>query len=487
MVTVFALTLQFNRQESIWQEAGLNQLAHDLVYHSGELARQQSALLATINSDPLPDAALLDWYRAKVNAQLAQLVLPANQDAIQQDALQPATDLLEHYRIAWAALQPKLNLLVTYPQNQPLRYQLRTQLQEMDRLLVDLVQTGQQLFDTRLQDWVQSLHHVNRLLTGATIVLLVVILMVSYILYLFVTMHWRVEATQRTSAQRLQTLLNTIPDAVLRLKSNGRIVDQKPAQQMQPFIHAAPYVGATLGEIVPPPVAQLLESTAAQAFATGEPQTVEYELEAKWLNSSQAVQSPVAAINPVYTFEARFFPTSTDEIQLLVRDITKEKQVDVATLQAQKLESIGMLAGGIAHDFNNILAGLLAQATLAKRKLETGKPVLANIDKVILSAERAADLTRQLLAYAGRGQFQVGPLDLIGLIEDTVTLLETNLTGRAQLRLHLCENLPALEADRGQLQQVVMNLVINAVEASKIIRAKWLSLRHTKPSTGVYR
>ena len=121
----------------------------------------------------------------------------------------------------------------------------------------------------------------------------------------------------------------------------------------------------------------------------------------------------------------------------------------------------------LPHDFNNILAGLLAQATLTRRKLEQGKPALLNLNKVILSAERAADLTRQLLAYAGRGKFQVDALDLNQLVHDTMTLLETNLAGRARLKLNLETQLPLLQADRGQLQQVVMNLVINAVEALK--------------------
>ena len=90
--------------------------------------------------------------------------------------------------------------------------------------------------------------------------------MVSYILYLFVNMHWRVEKMLRTNAQRLQTILHTIPDAVLRLKSNGQIVDQKPAQQMQPFLQHAPHIGMTLSELVPYPVATLLDKTAVRAF-----------------------------------------------------------------------------------------------------------------------------------------------------------------------------------------------------------------------------
>jgi two-component system cell cycle sensor histidine kinase/response regulator CckA len=108
---------------------------------------------------------------------------------------------------------------------------------------------------------------------------------------------------------------------------------------------------------------------------------------------------------------------------------------------------------------------MLAQNSLAKYKLGRGLPALEHIDKAIISAERAADLTRQLLAYAGKGKFQIITLDLNQLIRETSGLLETALPNRTVLQLHLVDSLPLIEADRGQIQQVVMNLVINAAEA----------------------
>ena len=138
LITVFALTLQFNRQEAVWQEAGLNQLAHDLVYHSGQLARQQSQLQATIEEGPLPTSSILNRYRSQVETQLEQLALPTLSGDLQQQALQPAVELIEQYRHSWDSLQLTLNLFLAYPEDAQLHRQLHTEFQAMDQTLAAL-------------------------------------------------------------------------------------------------------------------------------------------------------------------------------------------------------------------------------------------------------------------------------------------------------------------------------------------------------------
>ncbi len=150
---------------------------------------------------------------------------------------------------------------------------------------------------------------------------------------------------------------------------------------------------------------------------------------------------------------------------MVVRDITERKQAETRLQQTQKLESLGLLAGGIAHDFNNLLTGMLGQTSLALDKISPTHTAWPNIDKAVIAARRAADLTRQLLAYAGRGQFQVEPMDLNQLIRENTNLLETVLTSQVRLHVVLVPDLCLIEADRGQIQQIVMNLVINATEA----------------------
>ncbi len=146
-------------------------------------------------------------------------------------------------------------------------------------------------------------------------------------------------------------------------------------------------------------------------------------------------------------------------------DITERRLLGEKLRNAQKLESIGLLAGGIAHDFNNLLTGILGNASVARDILPPGheaEPLLAN---VVQASERAADLTQQLLAYSGKGRFVVEPLDLSSLVAEITNLLEATIPKMVTLQLDLASDLPAIEADSSQIQQVIMNLVINGAEA----------------------
>lgn len=147
------------------------------------------------------------------------------------------------------------------------------------------------------------------------------------------------------------------------------------------------------------------------------------------------------------------------------RDITDRKRTDEALRNAQKLESIGTLAGGIAHDFNNLLVGILGQASLAESKVTNGHPAHTNIRTIITASERAADLTRQLLAYSGKGKFFTLPMDLNALIRESIGIFQMSIPKSAEFTFHLNDPAPVIRGDTGQVHQVVMNLVINAGES----------------------
>ena len=133
--------------------------------------------------------------------------------------------------------------------------------------------------------------------------------------------------------------------------------------------------------------------------------------------------------------------------------------------QAQKMEGLGLLAGSIAHDFNNLLVGVLGNVSLLLDALDEGSQ-LARIAKAIeLAALRAADVARQLLAYAGKGQFRVEELNLSELARETSELLRITIDQRAELRMELSATLPPVKADATQMRQVVMNLITNARDA----------------------
>lgn len=153
------------------------------------------------------------------------------------------------------------------------------------------------------------------------------------------------------------------------------------------------------------------------------------------------------------------------QILLVIRDITERLQAERAMRHTQKLESLGVMAGGIAHDFNNLLVAMLAQTSLAMRKLDLTHPARRHVQKAVNAADRAADLTRQMLAYSGQGHFEVTNINLNQLIQENVDLLHAALPKQIELSLALAPNLPAIRGDKGQLQQVIMNIVLNAAEA----------------------
>src|SRR5579871_674132 len=149
----------------------------------------------------------------------------------------------------------------------------------------------------------------------------------------------------------------------------------------------------------------------------------------------------------------------------IARDITAQKAFQSKLLQTQKLESLGVLAGGVAHDFNNLLVGILANASLAAQTLSLSNPQRKVMTDIVTAAERAATLTRQLLAYAGKGRFVTELVNISTLIREVHSLVQTSIPSKVQIRLELQDDLPPIEADVGQIQQVVMNLIINGAEA----------------------
>jgi signal transduction histidine kinase/CheY-like chemotaxis protein len=152
-------------------------------------------------------------------------------------------------------------------------------------------------------------------------------------------------------------------------------------------------------------------------------------------------------------------------ILILAADVSDRKALEIKMRQAQKLESLGVLAGGIAHDFNNLLAGIMGNASLAIDELSPKHPSQLLLEEVLKASRRAADLTRQLLAYAGRGRFVLDRMNLSELVRETSSLIRTSIPKSVTLQLNLDPDLPPIEADASQIQQIVMNLVINGSEA----------------------
>ena len=149
----------------------------------------------------------------------------------------------------------------------------------------------------------------------------------------------------------------------------------------------------------------------------------------------------------------------------VVVDIAQRKKIEQQLRDSQRLESIGLLAGGVAHDFNNLLSGVLMNASLALDEIPTNDPKHVLLENVVNASKRATDLTKQLLAYAGKGTIEITQVNLSKLVQEINVLVKTSMPKGVETKLDLMPNLPEIDADTGQIQQLIMNLVINAGES----------------------
>ncbi len=150
-------------------------------------------------------------------------------------------------------------------------------------------------------------------------------------------------------------------------------------------------------------------------------------------------------------------------IEGTVIDISERRRIEERQRQEQKLESLEMLAGGIAHDLNNLLVGILGNADLARREVTASLQVGEYLDEIEDAAHRAASLATKMLAYSGKGRFVTSDIDLSSAVDEVLLLL--TISQRVVIERHLAGDLPAVRADNTQVNQLLINLITNAVEA----------------------
>ena len=160
------------------------------------------------------------------------------------------------------------------------------------------------------------------------------------------------------------------------------------------------------------------------------------------------------------------------DLLLVGNDLTKIHQMeeqrrvlDANLQQMQKLESLGVLTGGIAHDYNNLLTGILGYAELALMDLPENSPAKEWIQQITKAGKRAAELTQQMLTYAGKSKVDIKTVDLSKLVHEMTGLIEASVSKKSLLKYQLMDDLPVIDADANQLRQVILNLIINASES----------------------
>jgi two-component system, cell cycle sensor histidine kinase and response regulator CckA len=259
----------------------------------------------------------------------------------------------------------------------------------------------------------------------------------------------------RRSEQRYREIVETMTEGVCVTDLEGRIEFANNTFERMLHSKREELIGSSLYTHVLPADEQAFRARINGLITNSGPLRSEVRLRT---NTNVEVYSSFAAMILVDGGKTR-------SILTIHTDITEARKLHEKLVQAQKLESLGVLAGGIAHDFNNLLVAILGHAGIALSDLRPESPVREDIAAIEVAAIRASELTKQLLAYAGRGRFVIGRLDLGRLVEEMGHLLSAVIPKNVILRYQFAAHLPAIEGDATQLRQVVMNLITNAADA----------------------
>ncbi len=285
-----------------------------------------------------------------------------------------------------------------------------------------------------------------------------------------------VEQALLENEARYRQVLEDQTEVVCRFKADGTFtfVNEvycrlfgKPAAELigyrwQPLVHP---------DDIPHIEAQLRTMTAANPVVVIENRVFDAAGRVRWMEFvNRGFYDPAGTLMELQAVgrdvtDRRAAEDARRELEADLRAKEQQQKYERQLLQSQKLESLGVLAGGIAHDFNNLLTGVLGYASLGRMRLPPNDPVGEDLKQIESAAQRAADLCQQMLAYAGRGQFVVQPVDLNLLTQEMAQLLATVLAKKAVLKYNLTIGLPLVQADTTQLRQIVMNLITNASDA----------------------
>jgi len=273
------------------------------------------------------------------------------------------------------------------------------------------------------------------------------------------------EEELRASEKHYRLLTEDVADVVWKLDNDYRFTYISPADEMLRGYSADEVIGHTIFEITTTEGItnlgekfSLRQASERQGTRTG---TLTFELQ-------QICKDGRLVWTEMLSTPERDAQGLITGYHGITRDITARKQathLEQQLLHAQKLESLGVLAGGIAHDFNNILMVILGNSNLAAKGISKDSPAMENLQRIEQAVARAADLTKQMLAYSGKGKFVTEYLNLNQQLVAMLPLLEASTSKKALLKLHTHQALPLVEADATQINQIVMNLVINASEA----------------------
>ncbi|OPZ60319.1 MAG: Blue-light-activated protein [Deltaproteobacteria bacterium ADurb.Bin510] len=276
--------------------------------------------------------------------------------------------------------------------------------------------------------------------------------------YLFdVTDRKLAEEALVTSEAKLRALFGAMQDVILVLDRQGRYIEIGPTATNLLYRPAAELLGKTIHEVLPPNLTSLCLGYIAEVLAQGSSRLLDYCLE--------------IGGRPVW-FAASISPFTPESVLWVARDITERREAEQESeklraqlAQAQKMESVGRLAGGVAHDFNNMLGVIIGHTELALDQLEDGHPVAVDLQEIRKAAQRSADLTRQLLAFARKQTVMPKVLDINATVEGMLKMLRRLIGEDIVLNWQPGAGLEPLLMDPSQVDQILANLCVNARDA----------------------
>ncbi len=269
----------------------------------------------------------------------------------------------------------------------------------------------------------------------------------------------RRQAEERLQAanSRFESLVARMPLGYIVWSTDFRVLEWNPAASSIFGYSRDEAVGCHATELIVPPDTRDKFDEMCRALVSGVPDTGTIlasrrrdgeRINCEWL--STVLPDATGGIHGVVT---------------LVRDVSERERLEAQLRQSQRLESLGVLAGGVAHDFNNLLVGIMGNASLAMEKLSAGSPLKLLLERVVNAGRRATDLTKRMLAYAGRATCDVQIMDLNALVQEMADFAIAAVPKKIALHINTQRDLPLVKADSSQVQQVIMNLLINAAEA----------------------
>jgi len=284
-----------------------------------------------------------------------------------------------------------------------------------------------------------------------------------------VTERKQAEEELRQSESMQRALLEAIPDMIFRVGQDGTLLDFIPAADTRPYLPPSDFLGKKMEDVLPHDVGRLCAESHLRAAETGEVQVIEYRLDVD---------------GTPHDYEARSLVGAKDDILSIVRDVSAERQAEERSRRHRdelahvtRLSTMGEMATGIAHELNQPISGIASYAAACLMMLESapGTPHAEKISEIVGKIEaqalRAGEIVRRMRKLVVRRASMYHAVDLLDAIREVLALVDSDVaqTG-VEIRIAVSDNVPCVLADRIQIEQVILNLVRNAIEVMDAAR-----------------